>query len=74
MEMIEESFSPLDMLRSSMFKTEVVGRKKLNILAQNVFGDTDPTRIFSTEKAMEIYREDGMDILRSSCHSRPRTR
>ncbi len=63
MEMIEESFSPLDMLRSSMFKTEVVGRKKLNLLAQNVFGDTDPTRIFSTEKAMEIYREDGMDIL-----------
>lgn len=63
MEMIEESFSPLDMLRSNMFKTEVVGRDKLNLLAQNVFGDTDPTRIFSTEKAMEIYRKDGMDIL-----------
>ena len=63
MEMIEESFSPLDMLRSPMFKTEVFGRDKLNILAENVFGDTDPTRVFSTEKAMMIYREDGLDIL-----------
>jgi arsenite-transporting ATPase len=63
MEMIDESFSPLTMLRSNMFKTEVVGREKLDLLAYNVFGDTDPTRIFSTEKAMSIYREDGMDIL-----------
>ncbi len=63
MEMIDESFSPLTMLKSNMFKTEVVGREKLNRLADNIFGDTDPTRIYSSEKAMSIYREDGMDIL-----------
>ncbi len=51
------------MLKSNMFKTEVVGREKLNRLADNIFGDTDLTRIYSSEKAMSIYREDGMDIL-----------
>jgi arsenite-transporting ATPase len=63
MELIEESFSPLTMLRSNMFKTEVFGREKLNILAYNIFGETDPTRVFSTDKAMAIYREDGVDVL-----------
>ena len=74
MELIDESFSPLTMLRSNMFKTEVVGREKLNILAANIFGDSDPTRIYSTEKAMTIYREDGVDIMSSSCRSRARKR
>jgi arsenite/tail-anchored protein-transporting ATPase len=63
MELIDESFSPLTMLRSNMFKTEVFGREKLNILATNIFGDTDPTRIFSTDKAMTIYRDDGFDVI-----------
>jgi arsenite-transporting ATPase len=63
MELIDESFSPLAMLRSDMFKTEVFGREKLNILARNIFGDTDPTRIFSTDKAMTIYRDDGFDVI-----------
>jgi arsenite/tail-anchored protein-transporting ATPase len=63
MEMIDESFSPLTMLRSNMFKTEVFGREKLNLLAENIFGETDPTQIYSTDKAMTIYREDGTDIL-----------
>lgn len=63
MELIEESFSPLTMLRSNMFKTEVFGREKLNLLASNIFGDTDPTRIFSTDKAMTIYRDGGYDVI-----------
>ena len=63
MDLIEESFSPLTMLRSNMFKTEVFGREKLNMLAHNIFGETDPTQVYSTDKAMAIYREDGVDIL-----------
>jgi arsenite-transporting ATPase len=63
MDLIDESFNPLTMLRSNMFKTEVFGRDKLDILADNIFGSTDPTRIFTTEKAMTIYRENGLDIL-----------
>jgi arsenite-transporting ATPase len=63
MEMIRESFDPLIQLRSYLFRTEVVGRRSLEILGDMVFGDTDPAQVYSTEKAMVIYRENGLDVL-----------
>ncbi|QLH75228.1 MAG: ArsA family ATPase [Methanomassiliicoccales archaeon] len=63
MELIQESFGPVKQLRSYLFKTEVVGRDALKILGDNIFGKEDPSQIYSTEKSMLIYRENGMDII-----------
>jgi len=63
MKVIEESFSPLKMLKATQFNTELVGRASLEKLADMLFGDTDPTIVYSTEKAMAIYEDDGVDTL-----------
>jgi arsenite-transporting ATPase len=63
MNVIEESFSPLKMLKATQFSTELVGRASLEKLADMLFGDTDPTVVYSTEKAMAIYEDDGVDTL-----------
>ena len=63
MKVIEESFSPLKMLKATQFSTELVGRASLEKLADMLFGDTDPTVVYSTEKAMAIYEDDGVDTL-----------
>ncbi len=63
MQMIEESFSPLKMLKAYQSSTEVVGKKSLEVLAEQLFGDTDPSQVYTTEKSMEIYSRDGVDQL-----------
>jgi len=63
MQMIEESFSPLKMLKAYQSSTEVVGKRSLEILAEQLFGDTDPAQVYTTEKSMEIYSRDGVDQL-----------
>jgi len=63
MQMIEESFSPLKMLKAYQSSTEVVGKKSLEVLAEQLFGDTDPAQVYTTEKSMEIYSRDGVDQL-----------
>ena len=63
MQMIEESFSPLKMLKAYQSPTEVVGKRSLEVLADQLFGDTDPSQVYTTEKSMEIYSRDGLDQL-----------
>lgn len=63
MEMIHESFGPIKQLKGYMFTTEVVGKKSLEVLGNMVFGEEDPSQVYSTEKAMLIYREGGRDIV-----------
>lgn len=63
MELIDESFSPLKMLKAYMSPTEIVGKKSLLVLADQLFGDTDPAQIYSKEKSMEIYSRNGVDTL-----------
>lgn len=63
MDLIDESFSPLKMLRAYQSSTEVVGKKSLMVLADQLFGDTDPAQVYSTEKSMEIFTRDGVDML-----------
>lgn len=63
MQMIEESFSPLKMLKAYQSSTEVVGKRSLEVLAEQLFGDTDPSQVYTTEKSMEIYNRDGVDQL-----------
>jgi len=63
MQMIEESFSPLKMLKAYQSSTEVVGKRSLEVLAEQLFGDTDPSQVYTTEKSMEIFSRDGVDQL-----------
>lgn len=60
---IDEAFSPLKMLKAYLFKTEVVGRESLDLLADMLFEDSDPTVIYTTEKPMMMYDEDGKQVL-----------
>jgi len=63
MQTIEESFSPLTMLKATQFQTELVGMDSLERLADMLFGATDPTKVYSTEKALRIYTDKGVDTL-----------
>jgi arsenite-transporting ATPase len=60
---IEEAFSPLKTLKATLMPREVVGRKALEKLGDQLFGASDPAEIYSTESPMKMYEEDGNSIL-----------
>lgn len=63
LEQIEAAFSPMKMLRANIFSTEIIGQASLELLADMLFGSSDPIEIYSTEKPMRMYEEDGRQIL-----------
>lgn len=60
---IDEAFSPIKILKATQMPTELVGKKSLEALADMIFGEDDPTAIYSVEKPMDIYDEDGTTML-----------
>jgi len=60
---IEEIFAPLKMLRAELMPREVVGRKALEELADQLFGKGDPAEVYSTQSPMRIYDEDNKAVL-----------
>lgn len=60
---INEAFSPLKMMTAHIFNKEIVGKESLNMLADIIFGDDDPTQIYSNEKPMMMFEEDGARVL-----------
>lgn len=63
LKIIEESFDPLKMLKAQQLPVELVGMKSLEYLGDMLFGDEDPTQRFTTERPIEIYSENGKDII-----------
>jgi len=63
MKEIDEAFSPLRMMTAQIFNREVVGKESLNLLADMIFGEEDPTQIYSREKPMRMFDEDGTRVL-----------
>jgi arsenite-transporting ATPase len=63
MKIIEESFSPLRTLKATQFSTELVGKASLTKLADMLFDKEDPTKVYTTEKALKIYSDNGVDTL-----------
>ncbi len=63
MKTIDESFSPLRMLKATQFSTELVGKASLTRLADMLFDKEDPTKVYTADKALKIYSEDGVDTL-----------
>ena len=54
---IGDSFSPIPIFRAPLFETEVVGFPVLERMAEEVFGDADPTSINYVGRAHEIKKE-----------------
>lgn len=51
---IEQSFAPVPISKSPLFAGEVVGLEMLRKMAQQVYGDQNPTEIFYEENPVEI--------------------
>ncbi|OGS42277.1 MAG: arsenical pump-driving ATPase [Euryarchaeota archaeon RBG_16_62_10] len=61
---IGEAFSPLKTLRAPLMPKEVLGKKALELLADELFGKNDPTEVYSKESPMKMFQEDdGTSVL-----------
>jgi arsenite-transporting ATPase len=63
LQLIEERFSPLPILRVPLLKNEVVGIKPLEEIGRYLYGGEDPTRLLFEGKPMSIERQDGSYVL-----------
>jgi arsenite-transporting ATPase len=61
--LVDESFSPLPILRVPLFDQEVVGREMLRRMAETLFGADDPTRLLFAGKTHEMEKVDGSYVL-----------
>jgi arsenite-transporting ATPase len=57
--LIEESFSPVPIFKARLFDREMYGLKALAALAEDVFDDEDPLRVFFRGAAHEIVKSNG---------------
>jgi arsenite-transporting ATPase len=60
---IDEIFSPLKTIKVRLMPKEVLGMKALEKLGDELFGDADPTEVYSTESPMKMYDEDNASVL-----------
>jgi len=58
-QMIEESFSPLPILKAPLFDQEVVGLDMLRRMAESIYGDRDPTEVYFVGQAHSVEKKDG---------------
>ncbi|HHT9120562.1 MAG TPA: ArsA family ATPase [Candidatus Hypogeohydataceae bacterium YC41] len=56
---IEESFSPLPILRSSFREVEMVGIERLREMARELYVDRDPTEVFVVEPPVTMTQHNG---------------
>lgn len=58
-EMIKECFSPIPIFSLELMDQEIVGKGLLVRIAKKLYGKNDPTRLFVTQKPIEILKSDG---------------
>ena len=63
LETIHQAFDPLKMMYAYQQPTEMIGGDKLDMLADMIYGDSDPTEVYTTESPMKFTTEDGMDTI-----------
>ncbi|MBR4697316.1 MAG: TRC40/GET3/ArsA family transport-energizing ATPase, partial [Candidatus Methanomethylophilaceae archaeon] len=63
MEEIHAVFDPLEMKTCYQMRTELRGLDKLDKMADMIFGDRDPSEVYSSESPMSFRTEDGIDRL-----------
>lgn len=61
---IDESFSPIPILKARLFDREMVGAELLDLLACEIYGATDPADVLFSEEAIKVTREQGGTALR----------
>jgi arsenite-transporting ATPase len=54
---VESMFSPLPVLKSKLMRSEIVGRKLLEQLGRDIYGDEDPTRLYYKERPQRIVKQ-----------------
>ena len=62
-QMIEESFSPLPILKAPLFDQEVVGLDMLRRMAESIYGYDDPTKMYFVGQTHSVEKKDGRYIL-----------
>lgn len=60
---IRNSFSPLPVLEAPLFRNEVIGVKMLEQLADKLFGEDDPSKLFFEGKGIELTESAGGYIM-----------
>ncbi len=60
---IEESFAPLPIFDVPLFGREIVGIPMLRTMAEELYGDKDPTTIFIRRQVQSIHKEDKHYVL-----------
>src|SRR5437660_11451292 len=64
LQQIHSTFAPLPIWEAPYYSHEILGIPQLGQLAQEVFGDTDPTRVFYRGPIQEITRNGDTYVLR----------
>ncbi|MBR7152145.1 MAG: ArsA family ATPase [Candidatus Methanomethylophilaceae archaeon] len=63
MQKIHEAFDPMRIMTCPMMKTELRGLEKLELMADLIYGDDDPYRVYSDGSPMSFETVDGVDCL-----------
>lgn len=61
MELIHHAFDPMEIKYCEMMRTELRGLDKLKLMADMIYGDEDPYKIYSEHSPMSFITEDGVD-------------
>lgn len=56
---IEESFAELPVLRLRLFDDEMVGERRLRLLGEELYGETDPVKGFKGKRPFRVVDRDG---------------
>ena len=59
LQLIDESFTPLPILKTPYFEREVVGLEMLQRVSDNLFGEEDPAQVYFKGQTHHIEEEDG---------------
>jgi len=62
-QIIEEGFAPLPILDVPLFEQEIVGIPRLRTMAEVLYGEKDPTTVFSQGQVQSIQKEDKHYVL-----------
>jgi arsenite-transporting ATPase len=62
-QMIEEAFSPLPILKVPLFDQEVVGLDMLRRMAESIYGERDPTKVFFVGQTHTVEKKDHLYLL-----------
>lgn len=62
--LVEEAFTPLPILKVPLMDQEVVGMEMLRKMAQAIYGDADPAKIFYAGQPQSIEKSDSIYLLK----------